>query len=275
LDEPIETNRQAWDEHAAIHVMGNTSYPLEAFRAGKAGLSPNTPDSLGDVRGKRLLHLQCHFGLDSLMWARQGAIVTGVDFSKVAIAEARKLAVEVAVNATFIEADVLNLPDAFTEQFDVALSYYGVIPWLGNLGEWADGIARCLKPGGFFYLADCHPIATAIEVPQGESVPRLQDAYFGDGRPMRCEGSGTYAAPEAKTQHNITYQWQHALQDVLGALLDAQLRLVHFHEFPYSFYEKYSRPDQKLMYQDEGGWWHLLHGDGLVPLMFSIKFSKK
>jgi hypothetical protein len=145
--------------------------------------------------------------------------------------------------------------------------YYGVITWLRGLRSWADGIARALRPGGFLYLADCHPVALAMEVPQGESVPRLQDRYFNDGQPLRCQGAGgTYAAPKAKTQCNITYQWVHALQDIVGALLAAGLRLEYLHEFPYTFYRKWSP-----MRQDEQGWWHLLEGAGLVPLMFSVK----
>ena len=137
MDEPLRVNRQAWDECAAIHVQGNPSYPVEEFKAGKAGLKPNTPDDLGDVRGRRLLHLQCHFGLDSLMWVRQGAIVTGVDFSPLAIAEARSLAAETGLEAKFIEADACTLPGCLAEQFDIVLSYYGTFMWLGDLQGWA------------------------------------------------------------------------------------------------------------------------------------------
>jgi len=274
LDEAVRINRQAWDERATIHVRGNASYPVEAFKAGTAGLKPNTPDDLGDVRGRRLLHLQCHFGLDTLMWVRQGATVTGVDFSPVAIAEARSLAAETGLEATFIEADVCNLPDNLAEQFDVALSYYGTIMWLGDLKRWAAGIARSLKPGGFFYLADYHPVALAMEIADDEFVPRPGCNYFNDGRPMGCKGPGTYAAPLAETRHNVTYQWQHTLQDIVCALVGAGLRLEFLHEFPYSFYEQYRHPDRKLMRQDERGWWHLVQGDGLLPLMFSLKASK-
>jgi len=274
LDEPSKINRQAWDECAAIHAAGNDVYPVAAFKAGKAGLTPNTPDDLGDVRGKRLLHLQCHFGLDSLMWVRQGATVTGVDFSPVAIAAARALAAETGLPATFIEADVCNLPDSLADRFDIALSYYGTITWLGDSKQWARGIARCLKPGGFLYLADCHPAALAMEVAEGESVPRPHHAYFGDGRPIRCEGSGTYADRSAKTRHNVTYEWQHTIQDIVAAIIEAGMRLEFLHELPFSYYEKFSHPDRPLMRQDERGWWHLLAGDGLLPLMFSLKASK-
>jgi SAM-dependent methyltransferase len=274
MDEPNRINRDAWNERATIHVGGSPSYPVEAFKAGKAGLKPNTPDDLGDVRGRRLLHLQCHFGLDSLMWVRQGAAVTGVDFSPMAIAEARSLAAATGLSASFLEADVANLPDSLAQQFDIALSYFGTILWIGDLKHWARGIARSLKQGGFFYLADDHPAALAMEIAPGESVPRPHFKYFGDGTPTACQRSGTYAAPLAKVEHDVTYQWQHTLQDIVSAIVAADLRLDFLHEFPYAFREAYSQPDRKLMHQDEHGWWHLLDGAELLPLMFSLKASK-
>lgn len=271
MDDPTKTNRLAWDEMAAIHARGSVTYPVEAFKAGQAGLTPNTPDDLGNVRGKHMLHLQCHFGMDSLMWVRQGAVVTGVDFSPAAVAQARELSAQTALAATFIEADVAELPEHLSGQFDIVLAYYGVMPWVGNLPGWARGIVRCLRPGGFFYLADTHPLAEVMEVPQDERVPRLCHPYFTDGQPACFEtNGGTYANPTAQTRIRTRYEWQHTLQDILGSLLAAGLRLEYLHEFPHCFYERYY-PDRKLMRQDEQGWWHLLEGDGLVPLMFSLK----
>jgi SAM-dependent methyltransferase len=274
VDEQLETNRLAWDECAALHARGCAYYPVEAFKAGQTGLRPNTPDDLGDVRGQRLLHLQCHFGMDSLMWVRQGAVVTGVDFSPVAIAQARRLATESGLEATFLEADVCQLPDQLRAQFDMVLSYCGTITWLGNLKDWARGIARCLKPGGFFYLADCHPLSLAMEVSADQSVPQPHYSYFGRGQPIRCDEPGTYALPQAKTEHNVTYQWQHTIQDILSALIAAGLQLEFLHEFPFAFYQRYSHPDRKLMRQDEQGWWHLIDGDQLIPLILSLKAVK-
>jgi SAM-dependent methyltransferase len=274
LDEASRVNRELWDEHAALHARGRTSYDVEAFKAGRAGLRPNTPDDLGDVRGKRMLHLQCHFGMDSLMWVRQGAIVTGVDFSPVGIAEAKKLAKETGLDAEFIEADVCALPDRLSGEFDLVVNYFGVLPWLGDLGKWGREISRCLKRGGIFYLADCHPIALAMEVVKGEFIPRPCLSYFEDGEAVRCEGSGTYAAPSAKTQQNVSYQWQHSMQEIIGSLIEAGMRIEYLHEFPYTYYEKYSAEGEKIMRQDERGWWRLVNGDGFVPLMFSIYARK-
>ena len=274
MDDPTQTNRLAWDECAALHARGCEYYPVEAFKAGREGLRPNTPDDLRDVRGQRLLHLQCHFGMDSLMWVRQGAVVTGVDFSPVAIAEARQLTAATGLDATFVEADVCRLPDELSGRFDIVLAYCGVICWLADLAGWARGIARCLRPGGFFYLADGHPMSLAMEVQPGESTPRLHYSYFNDGQPIRSDDPGTYALPQAKTEHNVTYQWQHSLADVVGALVAAGLRLEFLHEFPFALYEAYVQPGRPLMRRDEHGWWHLVEGDGLVPLSFSLKAVK-
>ena len=155
------------------------------------------------------------------MWVWQGAIVTGVDFSPVAITEAKKLSHETGFPAEFIEADVCDLPGRLSGKFDIAVNYFGVLPWIPNLEKWAREIARTLKRGGFFYLADCHPVALAMEVTGDAMIPQPVSAYFGDGTPARYESSGTYAAPEAKTHHNVTYQWQHSMQEIIGSIIEA------------------------------------------------------
>jgi SAM-dependent methyltransferase len=269
VDDPMTLNRRAWDEAAVLHAQGNDYYPVERFKAGQVGATPNIPDDLGDVRGRRLLHLQCHFGMDSLLWVRQEAVVTGVDFSPMAIAKARQLASEVGLAATFLEADVCNLPENLGGQFDIVLTYCGTFIWLGDLAGWARGIARSLAPGGFFYLADFHPQFLVMEVPTGETILRPRFEYFGNGRPIRSVSSGTYAVPDAPTENNVTYEWQHTTADLVCALADAGLRLDYLHEFPYCFDD-----GRKQMRQDERGWWHLVEGEGLVPLMLSIKAIK-
>lgn len=267
----LAANRAAWDEMAAIHAGG--AYDVEGFRTGRSGVKPNVPDELGDVTGKRLLHLQCHFGMDTLMWARQGAEVTGVDFSPVAIQEARKLRDELGLQARFVQSDVLELPGNLQGQFDIVLTYYGVLPWLPDLRRWGQVIAHFLTPGGFFYVADTHPVAALYEVWEGDSGPALHYDYFTHGRAQRSEADqGTYADPTAHRESRVTYEWQHTLQDILDAVIGAGLRVEYLHEFPYTFYNAhYYREGPALMRQDADGWWWMSENAQRLPLMFSLR----
>jgi ubiquinone/menaquinone biosynthesis C-methylase UbiE len=274
MDERLQANQRAWDEMTAIHVGG--AYRVEDFKAGKKGTQPNIPDDIGNVAGKSILHLQCHFGMDSLMWVRQGARVTGVDFSPKAIAEAKKLATETGLQAEFIQSDIGALPDVLGgQQFDIVLTYYGTITWLPDIRRWGEVVARFLKPGGFFYIADTHPIAHLYEAVRGEERLRLEYPYFTDGKEIRCESEGgTYASPDATRNHRVTYQWQHTLASILDALVCRGLKIDYLHEFPHTFYDMYYYNDASLMTRDENGWWHLKKSDGSLPLMFSLKATK-
>jgi SAM-dependent methyltransferase len=275
MDKRLETNRRAWDEMTDRHVRGG-GYRVEEFKAGAVGAEPNIPDDIGDVHGKSILHLQCHFGMDSLMWVRRGARVTGVDFSPRAVAEARMLAAETGLSAKFVEADVLALPDALSGQFDIVLTYYGTICWLPDIRRWGRVVAHFLKSGGFMYIADTHPAACLYEPGEDGGPLRLARPYFTGGQAERCETSGgTYAAPDAPRSERVTYEWQHTLGDVVGALVGAGLRIDYLHEFPYTFYDQfyYAKPASP-MERDAAGWWRLKNAPDGLPLMFSLKASK-
>src|SRR5580692_8074691 len=106
-----------WDERVPIHVTG-PFYDVDGFRAGRRRLAvePFEVDELGDVAGHRLVHLQCHFGLDTLSWARLGARVTGLDFSAPAVDAARRLASEIGVEADFVCADLYDAVGALGQR---------------------------------------------------------------------------------------------------------------------------------------------------------------
>src|SRR3954471_2686138 len=158
MQPPSETNRAHWDQATEIHARAN-DYGIEDFRAGACRLHRVEVEELGDVRGKSLLHLQCHFGLDTLSWARRGADVTGVDFSPRGIALARELAQECSIDARFVESDLYALPEKLSGQFDIVYTSYGVLCWLPEPTRWGQIIARFLKPGGTFYIVEAHPVA--------------------------------------------------------------------------------------------------------------------
>ncbi len=186
-----DTNRALWDEWAEIHARSDW-YNLDAVRRGECKLRPYEIDEVGDVGGKTLLHLQCQIGTDTICWARRGADVTGVDFSARAVAIATDLARELAVDARFVCADVLRLPDVLEAEFDVVYTSRGVLGWLPDLDRWATVVAHFLAPGGVFYLTDVHPVAKVFVNQDRPDRPRRAvtqvsvAAQHGRGRDGHC-----------------------------------------------------------------------------------------
>jgi len=272
----LSTNKKAWDEWADIHIKGSSFYPVEQFKAGQQGWTPNIPDDIGSVKGKSVLHLLCHFGMDTLMWAGQGARITGVDFSENAISHARALSEELDINADFIHSDIYLLPEVLDRQFDIVLTYYGTIMWLPDLTKWAKVIAHFLKPGGFFYIADVHPFVNMLNVEKNSNKLQIVYSYFTSGEPERIESeTGTYANPEAKTTHKVTFQWDHSMANIINAITNSGLRIEYLHEFPYSFYDIFYFAKKNFMICDAQGWWRLKEEDVKLPLMFSVKALKQ
>src|SRR5579883_209573 len=200
-----EANRGLWNGWAKLH-KDSAFYDVPAFKAGQSTLKHVELKELGDVAGKRLLHLQCHFGLDTLSWARRGAIVTGVDFAPDSIAQAKALGEEIGVAAEFLVSDALDLPAELDNRFDIVFTSYGALPWLGDLNRWANGIARCLAPGGVFYMVEFHPFLDMLDA-NGEQIA---GSYFGEGEPEHTVSVGSYAAPDFPFTHE-NYQWFHPL----------------------------------------------------------------
>src|SRR5665213_3830419 len=151
MDRHVETNRALWDELVGVHVRAPNSYDLDSFRNGRETLKPIELEEVGDVRGKRLLHLQCHFGMDTISWARRGARVVGADFSPEAIALARQLSEELSVGADFVCSNIYDLPQHLEGEFDIVFTSYGVLCWLPDLTDWGKVVDHFLAPGGFFY----------------------------------------------------------------------------------------------------------------------------
>jgi SAM-dependent methyltransferase len=261
-----------WNVWARHHVP-SPFYAVEEFkkagtRTSRGGLDALETRLVGDVAGRSLLHLQCHFGLDTLAWAKRGATVTGVDFSSEAIAAARALAAEVGVPATFIESDVYDLPDRLHEEFDVVFASHGVLCWLPNLDRWGRIIAHFLRPGGRFCLIEGHPFPLVFDDTRPDRDLRVAFPYFHPGEPLRFERRGSYAVPDADFT-SVMYEWVHSLSDIVGALLRAGLRLETFEEYPYVGWAMFpwmeERPD---------GMWQFPEGTVSLPVMFSLTASR-
>ena len=264
LDAAFATNRSLWNGWTRLHE-GSAFYDVPAFRAGACTLKPPELAALGDVTGKSLLHLQCHFGLDTLSWARRGARVVGVDLADEAVALARRLSAETGVPGTFVEANVLDLPEALPpgvpRTYDVVFTSYGVLAWLPDLARWARAVAACLAPGGTFCMVEFHPLVGAL----ADDGRTLAMPYFSTGAPIVLQAHGSYAAPDAPMVHD-SVEWAHSLADVVQALLDAGLRLEELREYPYSSYGCFPFVVQRA--PDE---WVLRDGGPAVPLMYSVR----
>jgi SAM-dependent methyltransferase len=268
VDEYLASNRELWDEWADLHV-GTEFYDVEGFRRGDIRISDFEIREIGDVTGKDLLHLQCHFGLDTLSWARLGARVTGADFSDRAIAQARRLAEDVGLDARFVRSALYSLPDVLEGDFDILYTSRGAILWLPDLRRWAEVIAHYLRPGGIFYIAEGHPVMWAFDDDEGQKELRVRYPYFERPEPLRFPVEGSYADPSANVRKDVEYSWTHSLGDVVSSLAGAGLRIEFLHEHPFA--------EWPLPYGEERepGYWYLrADQEGEIPLSFSLKASK-
>ena len=162
MDEWLQVNRESWNERVPVHAASDF-YDVEGFKSGRITLMDIERREIGDVSGKTLLHLQCHFGLDTMSRSRLGAKATGIDFSDAAIDQARSLNEDMVLDVRFICSNLYDLPDALEEQFDIVFTSYGVLTWLPDIGRWAQAVSNHLKPGGVFYIVEFHPFATVFE----------------------------------------------------------------------------------------------------------------
>lgn len=267
MDRFNEANRALWNVWTEQH-KDSEFYAMAAFKEGRSTLRPIEVAELGHVAGKSLLHLQCHFGLDTLSWARQGAIATGVDLSDESIALARSLSAETGIPATFVCSDVLSLPTRLTGQFDIVFTSYGVLHWLRDLDRWAEVIVHFLKPGGIFYIVEDHPFMRVFDA--ATSPLKVDNPYFFEPDPFHMQMRGSYAAAATEESPLLDlYMWDHSLGEIVTALVGAGLHLDFLHEFPFHLRAKF--PD---MVQGEDGMWRLTREHNMVPLLFSLQAHK-
>jgi SAM-dependent methyltransferase len=261
--EYFAVNQRGWDELTLIHLRGSRYwYPIDEFKRGRCVLRPLERHEVGDVAGKSLLHLQCHFGMDTLSWARLGAKVTGVDFSAESIKAARSLSKEIGVPADFVCCNVYDLREHLTGQFDIVFSTYGVLCHLPDLREWAEVIAHYLLGGGFFYIADGHPANCCIKRDES-GVARLEGDYFATGHAVLEDAGPDYANPECMESIRA-YSWAHTTADMINSLIDAGLRIDFFREWP--GYNMELCPD--------GTWREAKDRPAQYPMVFSLKATK-
>lgn len=258
----IRANKALWNERTTHHV-GSGFYDVEDFVAGADPLNAIELALLGAVKGKRLLHLQCHFGMDTIALARRGAIVTGLDLSDRSVAAARDLATRCGVQAEFIEGNVLVRNDALAGRFDIVFTSYGTIGWLPDLKSWAANIAAYLVPGGSFVMAEFHPVLWMWDNDFGQ----IAYSYFNRSVIEENE-TGTYADRNAPVDLP-SYSWNHPLADVLGSLIGAGLRIETVEEFDRSPYDCF----RNCVPAGDGNFF--IRGfEGKMPMVYAIKAIK-
>ena len=263
-------NQALWDAWTAVHATGDF-YDLAGFKAGGVRLRPYEIEMVGDVAGRSLLHLQCHFGIDTLSWARLGARVTGADLSPAAIDLARTLADELGFpEARFVRSNLYDLPDVLDGAFDVVYTSRGVLGWLPDIRGWARVVAHFLAPGGRFFITEVHPVIQALEDEDvGPGELRLRYPYWEHPEPLVFEVKGTYADRDADIGEKVEHGWDHGLGEIVTALIEAGLTIETLVEHPFL--------DWKVgfLVDDGEGYWRLPpDAGGELPLMFSLLATK-
>ena len=261
-------NRDYWDGKARFNVA---AWDVDAFVADPARLTRIVAadrEALGDMRGRTLLHLQCHFGMDTLAWARLGAKVTGVDFSPRAIAIATELAARTGLAARFLETDLYATPDVLREAFDVVYTGGGALCWLPDIRGWARVVARMLRPGGTFYIREAHPLLWSLEDERDDTELVIGHPYFEVAQPTRWDAEPAWDKEASEvTTH---YGWNHGLGEIVGALIEAGLVIEALCEHQTCLWQALA-----FMIEDEHGWWRLPDRPERLPLMYTIRARKE
>jgi len=258
----FEANKNLWNQRTSVH-KDSEFYNLAAFKAGENVLTPIELNEIGDVKGKSLLHLQCHFGMDTLNFSRLGAKCTGVDLSDGAIKLAQEINDELKLDAKFVCCNVLDTSEYVKEQFDIVFTSYGTIGWLPDLKPWAKMIAQRMKPDGFFYIAEFHPVMWMFD----DDFTHIKYAYENQ-EVIVTENEGTYTDRNADIKGK-EYSWNHSISVVLNALVAAGLKIEFFNEHMYSPY-----PCFRNTVETEKDKWHIKGMEGKLPMVYSLKAVK-
>ena len=274
FDGEIADNRRLWDAWTAIHTTGSF-YDVRRFRDDPTDvrIRPWESDEVGAVAGKSLLHLQCHFGLDTLSWARLGAAhVTGVDFSEPAIAFATALAAEVGLadRSRFVVSDIYALPGPLAdEMFDIVYTGRGALGWLPDLEPWARVVAGLLAPGGIFYIHEGHPVLWALADEQPTEALAVGYDYWG-GETLSFPVEGSYADPTADVDADVEHGWNHSLGEIVTALASNGLHIDFLHEK-----RELEWPAPFLVDRGDGVhvWPETMAGS--LPLMYSLRAHRE
>lgn len=259
----LEINRNSWNNRLESH-LNSDFYDLTGFLDGKSSLNNIELDLLGNIQGKSILHLQCHFGQDTLSLARLEADVTGVDLSDKAIAKAQELAKQLDIEANFICTDIYDLPKHLDKQFDIVFTSYGTIGWLPDLNKWAKLISQYLKPNGQFIFVEFHPVVWMFD----DNFERIGYNYFNDGAIIETE-SGTYADKNAPITQDYVC-WNHGMGEVINHLIKNGLEILSLEEYDYSPYNCFNKT-----IEFETQKYRIEHLGNKIPMVYAVSAKKK
>jgi len=271
MKDEVAANLHLWENWADLH-MAESEYDVDGFIADPSARPFDwvIQEVVGDVTGKRLLHLQCHIGIDTMRFVMGGAVdVMGVDFSPKAVAAARSIAQRMSLPATFVHADVTALPEAVPrDAFDVVFTSYGTIMWLPDLEGWAESIATRLAPGGVFHIVDAHPFMSVFD--DFATAPPLSVAYpYFTREPLYFEEHGSYANRDAEFVAD-SYAWQHTFEEIIGVLVRRGLVVESLREYPVVAWKALD-----IMEPAGSGLWRLPPNAGDIPLMFGLSVKRR
>jgi len=226
---------------------------------------------LGNIKGLRGAHLQCHIGTDTISLARLGARMTGLDFSAPALEEARRLAEVTGTEADFVQADLYDAVEVLGPgSFDFVFTGVGALCWLPSASRWADVVAGLLRPGGRLFIREGHPVLWSLDDERDDGLLVIKYSYFERHEPNVFDYPGTYVATEAVFTHNMSYEWNHGIAEIINSLLESGMQLT-------SFVEHDSVPWEALpgkMDHLENGEWRLSQGSERLPHSYTLQAIK-
>ena len=270
----LDTNRANWDDRAAAHaVRTGLGYGVQRYVHDPALLSDVVRfdrERLGDIAGLKTVHLQCHIGTDTLSLARLGARVTGLDFSPVALAEARALVAETGDAVEFVESDVHSALSALPPAgFDLVYTGIGALCWLPSIERWAAVVAGLLAPGGRLFIREGHPILWTMDERLADDL-HLRFPYFEQQEPLEWDDDSSYVVTDRPISNTKTYEWNHGIGEIVTALLEAGLTLTMLVEHDSVPWE--ALPGQMIERPD--GEFALDERAGVAPLSYTIQAVK-
>ncbi len=258
----ISINRDCWNSRTEHHINSDF-YQLEAFLKGASSLNSIELDLLNDIRGKKILHLQCHFGMDTLSLARLGAQVVGVDLSNKAIDKANEINNQLNLNGRFICCDLYELPKYLDETFDIVFTSYGTIGWLPDMDKWAQVVSKMLRPSGKLVFVDFHPMVWMYD----NDFTKIQYSYFNAEAIVEYE-TGSYADKEAPIRTE-SIGWNHSISEVVNSLIKNELHINILNEYNYSPYNIFPN-----MVEISKGQFILKQFENKMPLLYAIIGNK-